>query len=105
MTWPAWVGPSCRICSGVTRATAASTFSKLAGGKAAPLAVRILKPLSLGGLWLAVIITAPAAPTPAMLNAATGVGQGRSTRNAGMPLAPRTSAVVRANPGDPKRRS
>jgi len=56
-------------------------------------------------LWLAVIITAPAARRAAVLKAATGVGQGTFTRCTGMLLPANTDATCGAKRSEPKRRS
>ena len=52
----------------------ASMAFKPAGSMAPPFASRTLNPLSVGGLWLAVILMAPSAPASVTPNEMTGVG-------------------------------
>ena len=62
-----------------------------------------LKPFQVGGLWLAVIMTAPPACRSTMLYVTVGVGAGLSQRNVVTPLPAAVSATVLAKSSEAKR--
>ena len=63
-----------------------------------------LKPFQMGGLWLAVIMTAPPACRSTMLYVTVGVGAGLSQRNVTTPLPAAVSATVLAKSSEAKPR-
>ncbi len=73
-----------------------STFFVISGRAGAPSAVENLMPRYWGGLWLAVKLTAPAAPRRRISNARTGVGTGRADSSAWNPSASSTRAASAA---------
>ena len=62
-----------------------------------PVSGLYLTPLKSHGLWLAVMTAAPVALRSITVHDATCVGDGRSKMRLRTPLAPNTSAAVRAN--------
>ena len=76
-----------------------------AGSIAPPLGSRTLKPLSCGGLWLAVMLIAPNALRSVTPNEITGVGTPPPQKCTGMPLAANTSAAAAAKSSERKRLS
>ncbi len=72
---------------------------------APPFSSRTLKPLSSGGLWLAVTLTAPTAPRLGTLKLITGVGVALSVRSTRKPLPASTSATAAAKCSPEKRLS
>ena len=89
------------IVSGIFASMALSP----AGSMAPPFSSRTLKPLSLGGLWLAVILAAPSACRSVTPNEMIGVGMPPPQKWTGMPLAASTSAAAAAKSSDRKRLS
>ncbi len=76
-----------------------------AGSIAPPFGSRTLKPLSWGGLWLAVMLIAPSAWRSVTPNEITGVGTPPPQKCTGMPLAASTSAAAAAKSSDRNRLS
>ena len=65
--------------------------------------MRYLTPFQRAGLWLAVIITPPAACCWTMFQLTTGVGAAREHSATGSPLPASTSATAAANSSDANR--
>ena len=82
-----------------------STAARMAGSAAAPVGDLILKPLSVQGLWEAVMITAPAAPRSTTSYEVICVGMAVAAKRTGMSWASRTSAAAAAKCSLAKRRS
>lgn len=72
-------------------------------GAGPPVAGENLMPLYSGGLWLAVMFTAPAFLPSRTAQLTTGVGQSRVVKWLVMPLPAITSAAVAAKASDKKR--
>jgi hypothetical protein len=83
----------------------ASICCRRSGSMAPPDGSRTLKPLSAGGLWLAVILTAPSAAKCTTWKEMAGVGVGPWQKCTGMPLPAITSAAARAKAWPEKRLS
>jgi len=71
-----------------------------AGSIAPPVKLRTLKPLSYGGLWLAVMLMAPSAFCAFTANAITGVGVAPLVRYTFTPWPASTSAAAAAKSSD-----
>jgi hypothetical protein len=83
--------------AGPTASMAFAMPPSCGGTICAPLPQYTLYPLYSGGLWLAVTITAAAAPSCPRAKAVTGVGDTSRNTHAGMPSAASTMAVSCAN--------
>ncbi len=82
---------------------ARSISATTSGGAEEPAGLFTLKPLSVPGLWLAVITIAPAAWRSMTAYEITGVGWKRSDSSTRWPLPASTSATARAKRSEPKR--
>ncbi len=83
----------------------ASMASSMAGAAAPPVSALTLNPLSVHGLWLAVITIPAPAPSSRVKNETTWVGTDPGGVRLRMPCAARTSTQARAKCSDAKRRS
>ena len=81
-----------------------SSMASVISGDALPAYSGLyLKPFQMGGLWLAVIMTAPPACRSTMLYVTVGVGAGLSQRNVATPLPAAVSATVLAKSSEANR--
>ena len=85
--------------------SSASTALQTSGGAEPPNQALSLKPLKMGGLWLAVSMTPPMPPCFLTTQDTAGVGVGRSVSVTVKPLPARISAVRWANSFERNRRS
>ena len=87
------------------RAICASSAARISGPAAAPVGALTLNPLSVHGLWLAVMTMPAAAPRETTSYELIWVGTARTAKTTGMSRARRTSAAAIAKCSEANRRS
>ncbi len=90
---------------GAFSAIAPSMTLSMSGPPAEPVGALTLNPLSVQGLWLAVMTIPAAAPRSTTSNELIWVGTACSANTIGMPWAARTSAAAAAKCSEANRRS